>query len=49
MRLAKVPVQNYRCVHDTRRFDLEEAKTILVGSNEAGKTAPQVETHMTVM
>ena len=39
MRLTHVRVQNYRCVRDTGRFQVEQAKTILVGPNEAGKTA----------
>ena len=39
MRLTHVRVQNYRCVRDTGWFDIEQAKTILVGPNEAGKTA----------
>ena len=39
MRLEKARVQNYRSVHDTEWFDVEDAKTILVGPNEAGKTA----------
>ncbi len=39
MRLTHVSVQNYRCVRDTGWFEIEEAKTILVGPNEAGKTA----------
>ena len=39
MRLTRVRVQNYRCVRDTGWFDVEQAKTILVGPNEAGKTA----------
>ena len=39
MELIRVRVQNYRCVRDTGWFDVEEAKTILVGPNEAGKTA----------
>ena len=39
MRLTQVRVQNYRCVRDTGWFDVEQAKTILVGPNEAGKTA----------
>ena len=39
MRLTHVRVQNYRCVRDTGWFDVEQAKTILVGPNEAGKTA----------
>ena len=39
MRLTHVRVQNYRCVRDTGWFEVEQAKTILVGPNEAGKTA----------
>ena len=39
MRLTRVRVQNYRCVRDTGWFEVEQAKTILVGPNEAGKTA----------
>ena len=39
MRLTHVRVQNYRCVRDTDWFEVEHAKTILVGPNEAGKTA----------
>ena len=39
MRLTHVRVQNYRSVRDTGWFDVEKAKTILVGPNEAGKTA----------
>lgn len=39
MRLTHVRVQNYRCVRDTGWFEVEHAKTILVGPNEAGKTA----------
>ena len=39
MKLTQVRVQNYRCVRDTGWFDVEQAKTILVGPNEAGKTA----------
>jgi len=39
MRLAKAKVQKYRSVHDSGWFDIEEGKTILVGPNEAGKTA----------
>ena len=39
MRLTHVRVQNYRCVSDTGWFEVEQAKTILVGPNEAGKTA----------
>jgi hypothetical protein len=39
MRLSKARVQNYRSIIDTGWFDVEDAKTILVGPNEAGKTA----------
>ena len=39
MRLTQVRVQNYRSVRDTGWFDVEATKTILVGPNEAGKTA----------
>ena len=39
MRLTQVRVQNYRSVRDTGWFRVERAKTILVGPNEAGKTA----------
>ena len=39
MRLVEARVQNYRSVRDTGWFDVEGAKTILVGPNEAGKTA----------
>ena len=39
MRLTRARVQNYRSIRDTGWFDVEEAKTILVGPNEAGKTA----------
>lgn len=39
MRLVKARVQNYRSIRDTGWFDVEDAKTILVGPNEAGKTA----------
>ena len=38
MRLSKARVQKYRSIRDTGWFDIEEAKTILVGPNEAGKT-----------
>ena len=38
MRLSKARVQSYRSIRDTGWFDVEEAKTILVGPNEAGKT-----------
>ncbi|MBB6731400.1 AAA family ATPase [Cohnella zeiphila] len=39
MRLIKARVQNYRSIMDTGWFELENDKTILVGPNEAGKTA----------
>jgi predicted ATP-dependent endonuclease of OLD family len=39
MRLKTAHVRNYRSVRDTGVFDIEHAKTILVGPNEAGKTA----------
>lgn len=39
MRLVAARVQNYRSIRDTGWFDVEEGKTILVGPNEAGKTA----------
>ncbi|GAB7197415.1 AAA family ATPase [Dickeya oryzae] len=39
MRLSRVRVQNYRSIIDTGEFEVERLKTILVGPNEAGKTA----------
>ena len=39
MRLKKVLVQKYRSIKDSTEFDIEKDKTILVGPNEAGKTA----------
>ncbi|MFK3722351.1 AAA family ATPase [Pseudomonas monteilii] len=39
MRLSKVRVQNYRSIIDTGEFEVERLKTILVGPNEAGKSA----------
>lgn len=39
MRLKTAQVCNYRSVRDTGPFAIEDAKTILVGPNEAGKTA----------
>lgn len=39
MRLTKARVQGYRSIIDTGYFDVENGKTILVGPNEAGKTA----------
>jgi len=39
MRLKTAHVRNYRSIRDTGVFDVEFGKTILVGPNEAGKTA----------
>jgi len=39
MRIESARVRNYRCVQDSGSFDVEPDKTILVGINEAGKTA----------
>jgi predicted ATPase len=39
VRLKAVRVQKYRSVRDTGWFDVESNKTILVGANEAGKSA----------
>ena len=39
MRLSKARVTNYRGIIDTGWFDVEKNKTIMVGPNEAGKTA----------
>lgn len=39
MRLVKARVQKYRSVRDSEWFDIDLEKTILVGPNEAGKTA----------
>lgn len=39
MRLARARVQKYRSIKDTGWFEVEATKTILVGPNEAGKTA----------
>ena len=39
MRLQSARVQKYRSIKDTGWFDLETGKTILVGPNEAGKSA----------
>jgi len=39
MRLSKVRVQQYRSIKDTGLFEIESAKTIFVGPNEAGKSA----------
>ena len=39
MRLRKARVKKYRSIRDTGLFDVETRKTILVGPNEAGKSA----------
>lgn len=39
MQLARARVQKYRSVRDSGWFEVEPSKTILVGPNEAGKTA----------
>jgi energy-coupling factor transporter ATP-binding protein EcfA2 len=39
MRLKKARVTKYRSIRDTGWFEIEHGKTILVGPNEAGKTA----------
>lgn len=39
MKLSKARIQNYRSIVDTGWFEVEGKKTILVGPNEAGKTA----------
>lgn len=39
MKLQRVRVQNYRSIRDTGEFEIERAKTIMVGPNEAGKSA----------
>jgi predicted ATPase len=39
MRLERARVQNYRSIRDTGEFEVELGKTILVGPNEAGKSA----------
>lgn len=39
MRVESATVSNFRCVIDSSQFGLEPDKTILVGINEAGKTA----------
>ena len=39
MKLVKAQVKNYRSIVNSGPFDVERSKTILVGPNEAGKTA----------
>lgn len=39
MRLKAARVRNYRSIRDTGEFEIENGKTILVGPNEAGKSA----------
>ena len=39
MRIKKIHVQNYRSIVDGEEFEIDKNKTILVGPNEAGKTA----------
>ena len=39
MRLVKARIQGYRSIIDSGWFDVEQGKSILVGPNEAGKTA----------
>lgn len=39
MRVESATVSNFRCVIDSCQFEVESDKTILVGINEAGKTA----------
>ena len=39
MRLIKARVQGYRSIIDSGYFEVENGKTIMVGPNEAGKTA----------
>lgn len=39
MLLKKARIQKYRSIRDSGYFDVEDGKTILIGPNEAGKTA----------
>lgn len=39
MRIKNIRVQNYRSIIDSETFEVDPDKTILVGPNEAGKTA----------
>ena len=38
MKLTKVRIKNFKCIHDSREFDIGDI-TCLVGKNESGKTA----------
>ena len=38
MKLTKVRIKNYKCIHDSTEFDIDDI-TCLVGKNESGKTA----------
>ena len=38
MKLTKVCIKNYKCIHDSTEFDIDDV-TCLVGKNESGKTA----------
>jgi Predicted ATP-dependent endonuclease of the OLD family len=40
MKLKTTHIQNYRSIRDTGVFEVEAAKTILVGSHVAGRTLP---------
>ena len=39
LKLARVQIKDYRPINDSSEFEVEPDKTILVGANEAGKTA----------
>ncbi len=39
MKLKTAHVRNYRSIRDSGEFEIEDTKTILVGPNEAGKSA----------
>jgi recombinational DNA repair ATPase RecF len=39
MQLTQFHVWDYRSVHDSGQISVEPTKTLLVGVNEAGKTA----------
>lgn len=38
MKLTKVRITNFQCIHDSTEFDIGDI-TCLVGKNESGKTA----------